>query len=217
MLRRPGKNKPLLLAVSILAVMSGLVVYSPTLYRMFCEVTGFGGALRGGETTRPLDTAILNDEITISFDASVAAGLPWDFEPEERRVRIRIGETAQIHYVARNRSQQTIVGRATFNVTPYKAAPYFFKIQCFCFTEQKLAPGESARMPVMLYVDPEMVKDSKTGNVRDITLAYTFFMRNDIEADKVEGVRNLKSGSEELDGKLKKGGVLPFSNDAPAR
>ena len=109
------------------------------------------------------------------------------------------------------------VARATFNVTPYKAAPYFFKIACFCFTDEKLAPGESAHMPLVLYVDKQLLKDPNTRDVGEITLSYTFFKQKDLSADQVAAARDLGTGSKKTDRNLKQTGSVDFDNDAPRR
>lgn len=199
-----------------MAVMSGLVVYAPTLYRMFCDLTGFGGTVQRAAATAPA-AAASNETVTVYFDANVAPGLPWEFRPEQRKVETRFGEPTRVNYYARNNSDETIVARATFNVTPYKAAPYFFKIECFCFTEEKLGPGETAQMPLVLYVDEQLLKDPSANEVRGITLSYTFFRQADLSPDEVEAARDLKAGSEAIDAKLKRSESIEFENDAPRR
>ncbi|MER3353343.1 MAG: cytochrome c oxidase assembly protein [Hoeflea sp. D1-CHI-28] len=206
----------LALAGTLLAVMSGLVIYAPTLYRMFCDLTGYGGTVQRATVPAPAATAD-SEVVTVSFDANVAPGLPWEFRPEQRKVETRFGEPTRVSYYARNNSDETIVARATFNVTPYKAAPYFFKIECFCFTEEKLGPGESAQMPLVLYIDEQLLKDRGTSEVREITLSYTFFKQTDLSPEEVEGARDLKAGSQEIDAELKRSEVVEFDNDAPRR
>ena len=201
-------------------MMTGLVVYSPTLYRMFCDLTGYGGTVQRAVAadvqateSAPADA----QEIEVYFDAHVAPGLPWEFRPETREVTTRLGEPTKIYYYARNNSDETLVARATFNVTPYKAAKYFFKIECFCFTEEKLGPGESARLPLVLYIDEQVAKDPNTQEVRDFVLSYTFFGQDDLSREEAEAARDLKRGSAELDAKLEAGGAVEFDNDAPRR
>lgn len=213
---RARNFRVLALAGVLIAIMSGLVIYSPTLYRMFCAATGFGGTVQRATVEKPLPTA--DDEtVTVYFDANVAPGLPWEFRPEQRKVETRLGEPTKVYYYARNKSDETLVGRATFNVTPFKAAPYFFKIECFCFTEEKLGPGESARMPLVLYVDEQLLKDSNARDARHITLSYTFFRQTDLAAEDIEAARDLKAGSDALDAKLKRSDSVDFENDAPRR
>jgi len=215
--RTRAKNlRVLALAGTLMAFMSGLVVYSPTLYRMFCDLTGFGGTVQRAAAPQPARAAT-NETVTVFFDANVAPGLPWEFRPEQRKVETRLGEPARVYYYARNNSDDTVVARATFNITPFKAAPYFFKIECFCFTEEKLGPGESARMPLELYVDEQLSKDPDTGDVRQITLSYTFFRQTDLSAEEVGAARDLKAGSEAIDTKLKRSETIEFENDAPRR
>ena len=206
----------LALAGVLMATMTGLVVYSPTLYRMFCDLTGFGGTVRQAVQSTPAKPAT-DEKITVYFDANVDPSLAWEFRPEQRKVETRFGEPTRVNYYARNNSDETVFARATFNVTPFKAAPYFFKIECFCFTEEKLGPGESAQMPLVLYVDEQLLKDPDTSEVRQITLSYTFFRQTDLSPEEVEGARELKAGSEALDAKLKRSGTVEFENDAPRR
>jgi cytochrome c oxidase assembly protein subunit 11 len=152
--------------------MIGLAYASVPFYEMFCRVTGFGG------TTQVATSApdhVLSRTVTIRFDASRDGNLPWKFEPLQNEVTVRLGEEKLIFYRATNLSQRPIVGTATYNVTPDIAGPWFNKIQCFCFTEQLLKPGETVEMPVTFFVDPDMAKDHKYDSVKTITLSYTFF------------------------------------------
>ena len=158
-----------------------------------------------------------NEKITVRFDANVAPGLSWEFRPEQRMVETRFGEPTKVYYYAKNNSDETVVARATFNVTPYQTAPYFFKIECFCFTEEKLGPGESARMPLVLYIDEQMLKDKNAKMFRNITLSYTFFKQNDLSPEEVEAARDLKAGSVATDAKLESAESVGFENDAPRR
>lgn len=214
--QRSRNIRVLALSGTILAVMTGLVIYSPTLYQMFCNLTGYGGTVQRAVATQP-DVAPTDETVTVSFDANVAPDLPWEFRPEQRKVETRFGEPTKVYYYAKNNSDETVVARATFNVTPYQAAPYFFKIECFCFTEEKLGPGESARMPLVLYVDEQMLKDKDTKMFRNITLSYTFFKQKDLSPDEIEAARDLKAGSEATDAKLKGAEAVEFENDAPRR
>ena len=204
----------LALAGVMIAGMSTLVIYSPTLYRMFCNATGFGGTVRRAAAPQ---TPASGETVTVHFDANVSSDLPWEFRPVQSKVKTHFGESTRINYFARNNSDETIVARATFNVTPYKAAPYFFKIQCFCFTDEKLGPHQSAELPVVFYVDDELLKDRNANEVRDITLSYTFFKQNDISTEEVAGTRDLKAGSQRTDAELKKAKSVAFDNDAPRR
>lgn len=201
-------------AGSLLAIMTGLVIYSPTLYQWFCNVTGYAGTVQRAAQPTPAATS---DTVTVYFDANVAPGLAWEFRPDQRKVEVRFNEPTQVYYYARNDSDRTVVARATFNVTPYRAAPYFFKIECFCFTDEKLGPGESARMPLVLYVDEEMLNDTNTKMIRDITLSYTFFEQKDLTQERLEAARDLKSGSEATEAGLNAANAIEFDNDAPRR
>ena len=152
--------------------MVGVAYASVPLYDWFCRTTGFGGTPLVA-TSAP--AAPLDRRIQIRFDSNVAGGLPWDFAPETRVVEVAIGETKLVHYIARNAGSDSSVGTATYNVSPPQAGAYFNKLQCFCFTDQRLAAGEVMDMPVAFFVDPEIVKDSDLKGLQSITLSYTFF------------------------------------------
>lgn len=162
--------------VGVMGAMTGLVVYSPTLYTMFCEATGFGGATKRAEAA---PDSLAERRITVRFDANVDQGLPWKFKPLQVSEKVQIGENGLAFYTATNTGSEPIVGTATYSVTPYKAAAYFAKIQCFCFTEQVLEPGESIEMPVSYFVDPLLLADRNLDDVSTITLSYTFFRAKD--------------------------------------
>jgi cytochrome c oxidase assembly protein subunit 11 len=160
------------ICVVFVAGMVGMSFAAVPLYRIFCQVTGFGG------TTQRADIApeqSLDRTITIRFDGNVANGLGWTFRPLEREITLRIGEVAEVAFVAENRTGQTTTGQATFNVTPNVAGAYFNKLACFCFTKQTLAAGETADMPVQFFVDPAIAEDSQLDYIDTITLSYTFF------------------------------------------
>jgi len=212
-----AKNLPVLvMAATLIAIMSGLVIYSPTLYRMFCSLTGYGGAVQRAIAPQAAATTS-NETVTVSFDANVAPDLPWDFRPEQQRVVTHFGEPTKVYYYAKNNSDKTLVGRAVFNVTPFAAAPFFFKIECFCFTDEKLKPGESARMPLVFYVDQDMLKDPDANMLTELTLSYTFYKQADRTAEELKKVRDLKAGSAKTDAKLKKAQSAQFENDAPKK
>lgn len=154
------------------AAMVGLSYAAVPLYKLFCQVTGFGGTTRVA-TTAP--GAVAGHVITVRFDANVSRDMPWRFEPVETSVKVPVGENTIIYYRARNLSDKPVTGSATFNVTPYKAGPYFAKIDCFCFSEQTLAPGETAEMPVSFFIDPAILEQPDSKDVEEITLSYTFF------------------------------------------
>jgi cytochrome c oxidase assembly protein subunit 11 len=169
---RRRNTRVVLVSLGLLAAMSGLVVASVPLYRLFCEVTGYGGTT---QTATAAPDAVPDTAITVRLDANVNAGLPWRFAPAEREVTLALGETATMIYRAENLSDRPIVGTATFNVTPFAAGPYFNKIECFCFIEQKLEPGESTELPVTFFIDPAILDDPDANYLRTITLSYTFF------------------------------------------
>ena len=167
------------LRVGLIALLAALAMLAlgfaaVPLYRMFCQVTGFGG------TTMRSKTGIAPGEVVgklvnVRFDANVSPSLPWSFAPEKTVARVAIGARQMAFFNATNLSNEPITGTATFNVTPEQAGPFFTKIQCFCFTSQTLKPGETIRMPVIYYVDPAILKDKDARELNEITLSYTFF------------------------------------------
>jgi cytochrome c oxidase assembly protein subunit 11 len=163
------------LAWSLAAAVGGMLALAyaaSPLYDMFCRATGFGGTPQvAQEGERP----ILSRTVNVRFDSNVDANLPWRFTPLEREVKVKLGEERLVHYRVTNVSQRPIVGTSTYNVTPETAGAWFNKLQCFCFTEQLLLPGQSMDMPVVFFVDPEMDKDRRYDNIRTVTLSYTFF------------------------------------------
>ena len=158
--------------LAVIGVMTVAVSYSVTLYRLFCSVTGAGGT-----TQRVVsDTAARSERtMTVLFNTDVAPGLPWRFRPLQRQVTVHLGEQTPVFFEAENTSDHDIVGHATFNVTPDKAGLYFKKIECFCFTEERLAAHQTVQMPVEFSVDPEIAARAGTADVTQITLSYTFF------------------------------------------
>ena len=180
-----GPQKTVVQTVGVVVLMGGLAWASVPFYDWFCRVTGFGGAT-GVAATAPED--ILDQTITVRFDASKAKGMPWEFTPVEREMTVRIGETGLAFYEAYNPTDKPVAGQASYNVTPYAAGGYFQKIACFCFEEQVLQPGERIEMPVTFFVDPEIVEDPESKYVHTITLSYTFY-----EIDLPEGFAALES------------------------
>ncbi len=159
-------------AVAVIGIMLGLVAYSPTLYRLFCAATGYGGTTQRADS----DTGTVSDRvITVRFDSNVAPGLAWRFEPVQREVNVHLGEQKLVSFTAENLTDQAIVGHATFNVTPQTSGIYFNKIQCFCFDEERLNAHQKVDMPVVFFVDPALATDPETRDVDTITLSYTFF------------------------------------------
>ena len=182
--RRSRKTATALVLSGLVAGMVGLSFASVPLYRLFCEVTGYGGTPRTSDVAAPGD--VVAQVVTVRFDANVNRELPWRFRPEERQVTVNLGEERLTHYEAVNLSDRPVTGTATFSVTPYKAAQYFAKIECFCFTEQRLEPGESVSMPVIFYVDPVMLEDRNARDVTLITLSYTFFPIDEDEQEETQ-------------------------------
>lgn len=167
-----GNKRIALLCTGVAVAMIGLAFASVPLYDLFCRVTGFDG--------RPLQSSfapevILDRKISVRFDANVSPGLSWTFSSINPEVELRLGEVKTIYYKVRNTSKEPATGIATYNVQPDLAGSYFVKIQCFCFTEQLLQPGEERDEAVVFYVDPALVKDTSIGDLQSITLSYTFF------------------------------------------
>jgi cytochrome c oxidase assembly protein subunit 11 len=152
--------------------MVGMAYAAVPLYAMFCQMTGYGGTTQRVEQ---YSDRVLDRKITVRFDANVSSGLPWDFKPARRDMTMKIGETAEAHYTATNLFDTPTAGRATFNVTPEIAGSYFNKVECFCFTDTTLKPGETLDMPVVFYVDPDIADVPELKDITTITLSYTFF------------------------------------------
>jgi cytochrome c oxidase assembly protein subunit 11 len=175
---RPARNNAavVLTCLGIVGGMVGMSYAAVPLYRLFCAVTGYDG------TTQRVDQVsdvVLDRDVTVSFDTNVAPGLPWQFVSESRDVTMKIGETVQANFTIKNTSDKVTVGQARFNVTPFQAAAYFNKIQCFCFERTELKPGETREMPVVFYIDPEITKTVESESVGTITLSYTFYPQDD--------------------------------------
>ena len=175
-------NQRVLVSLVMIAVGMGCLAYaSVPLYRIFCQVTGFGGTTQRATAAPAHEAARM---VTVRFDANVA-DVPWEFEPDQRAVTVHVGENTLATFHAHNTGHVPITGTATFNVTPSKAGQYFDKIQCFCFTEQTLKPGETAELPVSFFVDPAILQDRNLDDVDTITLSYTFFRAKNQAADRV--------------------------------
>jgi cytochrome c oxidase assembly protein subunit 11 len=156
----------------VVVAMVGMAYAAVPLYRIFCQVTGYGGTpMRADQAP----TNVSDRTIIVRFDANVVPGMPWDFQPAQRTLELKIGENALAFYKAHNTSNETVKGTASFNVSPDNAGAFFAKIECFCFTEQTLAPGESVDMPVSFFVDPSILEDRDARVIKEITLSYTFF------------------------------------------
>ncbi|GAA6196105.1 cytochrome c oxidase assembly protein [Pseudophaeobacter sp.] len=181
-----GPQKTVLQLVGVVVTMGALSWASVPFYDWFCRVTGFGGVT--GVAERGSDT-VLDKTVTIRFDGSKERDFAWEFKPVQREMEIQIGDTGLAFYEAYNPTDRPIAGQASYNVTPYSAGAFFEKIDCFCFTEQVLQPGERVEMPVTFFVDPEIVTDRDGKFVHTITLSYTFY-----EIDLPEGYAALDTG-----------------------
>lgn len=176
------KNQKTLSIILLVVVgMIGLAFASVPLYNMFCAVTGFGGTTM---VAKNLPDKVLDRTITIKFDANTSRNMNWDFRPEKHQETVKLGQQGLIAFVAKNRSTKPTAGTALYNVTPNKVGQYFQKIQCFCFDEQILTPGQEMQMPVMFFIDPKMNDDPDMDDVTTITLSYTFFPAESEELDK---------------------------------
>ena len=176
--RKADRAKALtaMLLAGVIVAMVGLTAAAVPLYRLFCQVTGYGGTTQRAEAAPERQ---VEQTIEVRFNADVAHDLPWSFTPVERAITLRLGEQHLAFYRAHNGGDRPIAGTATFNVTPFKAGAYFTKIACFCFEEQVLQAGETVDMPVSFYVDPAILEDPATRDIRAITLSYTFFALED--------------------------------------
>lgn len=165
------KSRTVVQLVGVVVLMGGLSWASVPFYDWFCRVTGFGGATVVADAG---SADVLDQTITVRFDASKDRGMPWEFRPVERQMELRIGETGLAFFEAYNPTDRVVAGSASYNVVPYEAGGFFTKIDCFCFEEQVLQPGERVQMPVTFYVDPAIVSDRDAKYVHTITLSYTF-------------------------------------------
>ena len=169
-------TRTVLVIGGVIAFMGVLVAWSPELYNTFCKVTGWGGTTQRTDTA---STEVLDRKITVRFDSTTASELPWNFKPAQVSQTVHIGESALAFFEAENRADYPVIGTASFNVQPAKAGQYFMKVECFCFTEQMLQPGEAVKMPVTYFLDPALADDDSLDEVREITLSYTFY-RNEV-------------------------------------
>jgi cytochrome c oxidase assembly protein subunit 11 len=188
----PGKTRrDMVVAAScgaFVALMVGASYAAVPFYDWFCRATGFGGKPQIA-TSAP--QGALGREITVRFDGNVTGSLPWRFQPEQNSIQARLGEVVTVNYVATNLSARETLGQAAYNVAPATTGSYFQKINCFCFTEQRLGPGETREMPVVFYVDPSLAKDSEMDDLNTITLSYSFYALRD--APKPVADRGTKS------------------------
>jgi cytochrome c oxidase assembly protein subunit 11 len=176
---------------SFVALMVGVSYAAVPLYAWFCRTTGFGGTTQVAKTA---PDQVSGRVITVRFDSNVAPGLPWSFEPERRTIDVRLGEVVTVYYAVRNESARVTTGQAGYNVTPPTVGAYFEKINCFCFTQQTLQPGEKRDMAVVFYVDAKLAKDAEQNAVNNITLSYTFFPVRVPDRPVAESVNSDQSG-----------------------
>ena len=169
----PAKNiRVAIIAAGVAAGMVGMSYAAVPLYRLFCQVTGFGGTTQRAEAAPARAT---DSPISVRFDANTSGSLAWSFHPMQTSMTVKVGEQNMAYYKATNISDKPLTGSAVFNVTPVQAGAYFNKIQCFCFTEQTLQPGQSIEMPVSYFVDPDLLEDPDAAGIKEITLSYTFY------------------------------------------
>jgi cytochrome c oxidase assembly protein subunit 11 len=183
----------LMVLVGVVAGMTGLAYASVPLYRLFCDLTGFDGTPQRAEAA---PTMVADRTVRVTFTADVAAGLGWKFQPLQNKLALKVGENKLAFYAAENLEAQPTTGRATFNVSPEVFGPYFSKIECFCFTEQTLQPGQRIEMPVSFFIDPAILDDPQLSKLNDVTLSYTFFRAAEEGAaeQKVGQVQNGEAG-----------------------
>ncbi|NCN84032.1 MAG: cytochrome c oxidase assembly protein [Sphingomonadales bacterium] len=178
-----GKNRRSAMMAGAMGLgMLGLGFAAVPLYEVFCRVTGYGGTTQRVGEAQAATVQATTRVMAIRFDSNVNSALPWSFKPEQAVDHVTVGARDMAVYLATNNSDQPVVGTATFNVTPLLAGQYFNKIQCFCFSEQLLKPGETMRMPVLYYVDPAILDDPETKDIKEITLSYTFYRSTDEQA-----------------------------------
>jgi cytochrome c oxidase assembly protein subunit 11 len=175
----------------LVAAMVGLSFAAVPFYSWFCSTTGYGGTT---QVATALPTHVFDRTVTVRFDSNVAAGLPWRFEPERRTVEVKLGEVVTVYYKVTNEAARVTAGQAGYNVNPPTVGIYFEKINCFCFTEQTMKPGEKRDMAVVFYVDPKLAEDSEQNSVKLITLSYTFYPVRVPDQAAAESATPAKSG-----------------------
>jgi cytochrome c oxidase assembly protein subunit 11 len=192
MIARPTRDAVVAFACGgFVAIMVGVSFAAVPLYSWFCRTTGFGGTT---QVAKAAPDQISGRVITVRFDSNVAPGLPWSFEPERRTMDVRLGEVVTVYYAVRNESARVTTGQAGYNVTPPTVGAYFEKINCFCFSQQTLQPGEKRDMAVVFYVDAKLAKDAEQNALNNITLSYTFFPVHVPDRPVAESVNSDKSG-----------------------
>ena len=203
-------------AGGIVVTMGGLVAFSPILYRSLSAYIGYGGKLPQSSEVRSLAETGAGKDLTVRFDTNVAAGLAVDFQPEARSVSTEIGRPTTLYYDVANRAAAPVVIRATFDVTPAWAAPYFFKAVASLHPIERLEPGEHARVPMVFYVDRRILNDRLAARVNAITLSYTFFRQQGMSDGALASVGDLATRAADFERELKKNGAARFANDAPS-
>jgi cytochrome c oxidase assembly protein subunit 11 len=183
-----------LMAAGFAVLMLGLGFASVPLYRLFCQVTGFGGTTQRVDEAQAAEIKATTETVSVRFDANVQRGMPWAFKPEQITQTVTLGGRKMAIYTSRNDSDQPVTGMATFNVEPEAAGKYFNKVQCFCFNEQTLQPNQEVRMPVIFYVDPKIKDDPDAKDIEQITLSYTFHPVANPEAKAAKPLDQAKSG-----------------------
>lgn len=191
---QPLRRRDVIVAAAcgfFVAAMVGASYAAVPFYDWFCRATGYGGTTQVA-TSAP--SGVLDQKVIVRFDANIAPGLPWRFEPEQNSIEIKLGEVATVQYRVVNEAARAITAQATYNVTPPQVGAYFQKINCFCFTEQRLKPGETREMTVVFYVDPALVKDADVATVNTITLSYTFFQQREPSKPVADGASKDRRG-----------------------
>lgn len=179
---KPNNKRIIVPLVGMVFLMGLLSFASVPMYDWFCRVTGYGGTPNTAETN---NSKVLENTIKVRFDASLERNMPWNFEPLQYELEINVGDSGIAFYEAFNPTDRPVAGQASFNVVPFSAGQYFTKVECFCFVEQVLKPGEKVTMPVSFYIDPEIVNDREAKFVNSVTLSYTFY-EIDLPEDYIE-------------------------------
>lgn len=182
-----SNKKTLLILIAVGFGMLALGMSSSKIYNTFCKITGYGGTTQQAEENL---SEVIDRKVTIKFDSNVADNLPWVFKPQQKEMDVQLGQSGLAYYTVKNTGTEPIIGVANFNVTPIKAGPFFVKTDCFCFTEQRVEPGEEMPLPVLFFIDPQMDEDKRMDEVKEITLSYTFF-----ESDATAQLDTQTSGS----------------------
>jgi cytochrome c oxidase assembly protein subunit 11 len=182
-----SNKKTLLILIAVGFGMLALGMSSSKIYNTFCKITGYGGTTQQAEENL---SEVIDRKVTIKFDSNVADNLPWVFKPQQKEMDVQLGQSGLAYYTVKNTGTEPIIGVANFNVTPIKAGPFFVKTDCFCFTEQRVEPGEELPLPVLFFIDPQLDEDKRMDEVKEITLSYTFF-----ESDATAQLDTQTSGS----------------------